>query len=158
MISSLSELSHPIHDANSPTPLYNSNKACVKLCHNMTTKGNQHIENCENATREWVVVGTILVTHISGECIVSNIFTKEMQDSTNFCHLCNLFMCRSRNYLKRVHHIASDTTPLPSPVLAQSTQLVTSDRPDILDVLVAYPSLHIPSALSYISSAGHHIL
>ncbi len=40
MISSLSNLGYPIHDANSPTPLYNNNNACVKWCHNMTTKGN----------------------------------------------------------------------------------------------------------------------
>ncbi len=30
MISSLSDLGHPIHDTKSPTPLYNDNDACVK--------------------------------------------------------------------------------------------------------------------------------
>jgi hypothetical protein len=84
MISTLFDLSYPIHDANSPTPLYNNNNACVKWCHNMTTKGNRHIENWENATREWVADGTISVMHVSGKCNVSDIFTKEMQDSTNF--------------------------------------------------------------------------
>jgi hypothetical protein len=141
MISSLSKLGYPIHDANSPTPLYNNNNVCVKWCHNMTTKGNQHIENRENVTREWVADGTISVTHISGKCNILDISTKEMQDSANFCHHCILFMCQSSNYLKCVHHIASDTTPLPSPVLAQSTQHVTADHPGTLDVLVAYPSL-----------------
>jgi hypothetical protein len=45
MISGLSDLGYPIHDCESPTPLYNNNDACVKWCHNMTTKGSRHIEN-----------------------------------------------------------------------------------------------------------------
>ena len=45
MISGLSDLGYPIHDCESPTPLYNNNDACVKWCHNMTTKGNCHIKN-----------------------------------------------------------------------------------------------------------------
>jgi hypothetical protein len=158
MISSLSNLGYPIHDANSPTPLYNNNNVCVKWCHNMTTKGNRHIENWENATREWAADGTISITHVSGKCNVLGIFTKEMRDSSNFRHLQDLFMCCSSNFLKRVHHIAPDTTPHTPPVLAQSTQHVTSDRPGMLDVLVAYSSLCIPSALSCISAAGRHIL
>jgi hypothetical protein len=32
------------------TPLYNDNDACVKWCHNLTTKGNRHIEQRENVT------------------------------------------------------------------------------------------------------------
>ncbi len=96
--------------------------------------------------------------HVSGKCYISDIFTKEMQDSTNFQRLCDSFMCCLTNYIKRTHHIASDTTPLPSPVLAQSTQHVTSDRPSMLDVLVAYPSLRIPSTLSCIFTADRHIL
>jgi hypothetical protein len=99
--------------------------------------------------------GTISVMHVSSKCNVSDIFTKKMQDSANFCCLQDLFMCRSRDFLKCIHHIAPDTTPLPVPVLAQSTQHLISDCPA---VLVAYPSLHIPSALSCISAAGHHIL
>jgi hypothetical protein len=124
----------------------------------MTTKGNQHIENWENATCECVADGTISATHVSGKCNVSDIFTKEMQDSANFRRLQDLFMCCSSNFLKRVHHIAPDTTPHTPPVLAQSTQHVTSDRPGMLDVLVAYPRMRIPSTLSCISATSHHIL
>jgi hypothetical protein len=113
MISSLSDLGYPIHDTESPTPLYNYNDACIKWCHNMTTKGNHHIKNCKNSTWEWVPEGTISVTHVSGKCNVSDIFTKEMRDSTNFCRLRDAFMCRSSDYLKGVHHIASDA-PQPS--------------------------------------------
>jgi hypothetical protein len=66
MISSLWNLDYPIRDCESPNPLYNDNDACVKWCHNMTTKGNRHIENRENSTREWVADGTISVTHVNG--------------------------------------------------------------------------------------------
>ncbi len=54
MISSLSPLGYPIRDTKNATPLYNDNKACMKWCQNMTTKGNHHIEQCENAVWEWV--------------------------------------------------------------------------------------------------------
>ncbi len=139
-------------------PLYNNNNVCVKWCHNMTTKGNQHIENRKNATSERVADGTISVVQVSSKSNVSDIFTKEMWHSANFQCLRDSFMCCSSNFLKCVHHIAPDTTPLPPPVLAQSTQQVTSDCPGMLDILVAYPSMCIPSALSCISSAGRHIL
>ncbi len=100
MISSLSDLGYPIDDCESSTPLYNDNDACVKWCHNMTTKGNRHIKNKENSIRQWVADGTISVSHVSGKCNVSNIFTKEMRDSANFRRLYNPFMCCSSNYLK----------------------------------------------------------
>ena len=52
MISSLADLGYPISDCESSTPLYNNNDACVKWCHNMTTKGNRHIEHRENSKHE----------------------------------------------------------------------------------------------------------
>ena len=84
MILHLASLGYPITDAQQATPLYNNNKACVKWCHNLTTKGNRHIEHKENSTREWVDDGTITVTHVSGRCNPSDIFTKEMRDGANF--------------------------------------------------------------------------
>jgi hypothetical protein len=54
MPSHLSSLGYPINNAANPTILYNDNDACVQLCHNMTTKGYCYIENCINATLEWV--------------------------------------------------------------------------------------------------------
>ena len=76
MISSLADLGNPIHNCTSSTHLYNDNDACVKWCHNMTTKGNRHIENRENSTPEWVANGTISVSHVSGKCNIVDIFTK----------------------------------------------------------------------------------
>ena len=158
MISSLSDLGYPITDCHSPTPLYNDNDACVKWCHNMTTKGNRHIENRENSTREWVADGTISVSHVSGKCNVSDIFTKEMRDSANFRRLRDSFMCRSSDYLKGIlPHLPLESDP-PLPVLAQSTTAVPASRPGMLEVLAAYPSLRLSSALSCISYAGRHIL
>jgi len=89
MISSLADFGYPIHDCTSSTHLYNDNDACIKWCHNMPTKGNRHIENRENSTREWVTDGTISVSHISGKCNIVDIFTKEMRDSANFRRLCD---------------------------------------------------------------------
>jgi hypothetical protein len=127
----------------------------------MTTKGNRHIENKENSTREWVADGTLSVSHVSGKYNISDIFTKEMRDSANFRRLRDSFMCRSSDYLKRISSQvpnSSQSSSSPVPVLARSTSAVTTDRPGMLDVLAAYPSLRLYSALSCISYAGRHIL
>jgi hypothetical protein len=165
MISSLSDLGYPIDNTTLPTSLYKDNDACVKWCHNMTTKGDCHIKNRENSTPEWVTGGTISVTHIAGKCNVSDIFTKEMQDGANFRQLRDLFMCRASNYLKGIHYLASNINigpspdpTTPSPTLAQSTQIAPPDRPGIMDILLSYPCSHTSSTLSCISAAGCQIL
>jgi hypothetical protein len=89
-----------------------------------------------------------------------------MRNSTNFRRLHDSFLCRSSNYLKGVlPNILPQSDPNvylrsdpPPPVLAQSVTPATSSRPDILDVLAAYPGLRLSSALSCISLAGRHIL
>ena len=50
LILHLKSLGYPINDADAATLLYNDNDACVKWCHNLTTKGNHHIELRENVT------------------------------------------------------------------------------------------------------------
>ena len=147
MISSLSDLGYPIDDCESSTPFYNNNDACVKWCHNMMTKGNRHIENKENSTWEWVFDGTISVSHISGKCNVSDIFTKEMRNSANFRRLCDSFMCCSSNYLKGILPKASNASQPSIQALAQSMTTVPSAHPGILEVLVSYPHLRVSSAL-----------
>ena len=158
MISSLSDLRYPIHDCESPTPLYNNNDACVKWYHNMNTKGNRHIENKENSTREWVADSTISVSHISGKYNISDIFTKEMRDGANFRRLRDSFMCLSCDYLRGILPNVPTTSDPPLPVIAQSTTAVPASRPGMLEVLAAYPALRLSSALSCISYAGHHLL
>ena len=160
MISGLADLGYPIYDCDSSTHLYNDNDACVKWCHNMTTKGNRHIENKENSTREWVADGTLSVSHVSGKCNIADIFTKEMRDSTNFRRLRDAFMCRASVYLKGILPNIPNAaqSPTPVPILAQSSATVPISRPSMLDVLATYPGLQISSALSCISYTGRHIL
>ena len=88
----------------------------------MTTKGNRHIENRENSTREWVADGTISVSHISGKCNIADILTKEMRESANFRRLRNAFMCRASDYLKGILPNVPNAaqSPTPAPILAQS--------------------------------------
>jgi hypothetical protein len=40
VMSHLSSLSYPITDIETATRIYNYNKACIKLCYNMTTNSN----------------------------------------------------------------------------------------------------------------------
>ncbi len=108
--------------------------------------------------QEWVADGTISVSHIIGKCNVSDIYTKEMRDSANFRRLHGSFMCCSSNYLKGVLPKALNASQPSIQALAQSTTTVPSARPDILEVLAAYPRLRVSSALSCISYAGRHIL
>jgi hypothetical protein len=84
MILHLTSLGYPITDATTATPVYNNNDACMKWCHNLTTKGNCHVKHCKNATCEWVENGSITVTQVSGKCNPSDFFTKEMQGEANF--------------------------------------------------------------------------
>jgi hypothetical protein len=70
-----------------------------------------------------------------------------MRDGANFCRLCNSFMCRSSYFLKGVLPKAS-STPTMASAIAQSAFATLNARPSMLDVLVAYPSLQVSSALS----------
>ncbi len=80
MILHLQFLGYPINDTDIATPLYNDNDACVKWCHNLTSKSNRHIEHRENSTSEWVDDGALAVSHVSGKCNPSDIFTKKMRN------------------------------------------------------------------------------
>jgi hypothetical protein len=84
IMSHLSSLGYPITDIETATTVYNNNEVCINWCHNMTTKGNRHIEHQENAVKKWVEDASISVSHISGKCNPFNIFTKEMRDGSNF--------------------------------------------------------------------------
>jgi hypothetical protein len=117
MILHLSACGYPIDNASSPTPIYNNNEACVKWCHNMTSKGNCHIELQENIAREWVDKGAITVSHISGKSNPANIFTKEMRDGANFRRLWDSFMCQGSDFLKS---LCTLTLPVPDAMASNS--------------------------------------
>jgi hypothetical protein len=158
----LASLGYPITDANQPSPLYNDNEACVKWCHNLTTKGNRHIEIRENATREWVADKTISVEHVSGRCNPSDIFTKEMRDGTNFRRLRDSFMSRASTFLKGIHNSLHSLSSQPikhsQETVAQVAHYVPFPQPGLIDILISNRSFQSPDALSCLSGAGRYIL
>jgi hypothetical protein len=159
MILHLQSLGYPINDTDSATPLYNDNDACVKWCHNLTTKGNRHIELRENATREWVEDGTITVSHVSGKCNPSDIFTKEMCDGANFRRLRDSFMSRGSDFLKGIFNsLHSYSTPFDKHNVAQTVSYVAPSHSDTLMVLLTQPLCHTRDTISCLSSAGQYIL
>ena len=162
MILHLASLGYPITDAEQPSLLYNDNEACVKWCHNLTTKGNRHIEHRENATREWVEDGTISVEHVSGKYNPSDIFTKEMRDGANFRRLRDSFMSRASTFLKGIYNSLHPLSIQPDKHTVSATDKVPTyipfPQPGLLDVLLSHRSFHTPDTLSCLSNAGRYIL
>jgi hypothetical protein len=162
MILHLASLGYPITDAQQATPLYNDNEACVKWCHNLTTKGNRHTKHRENVTCEWVADGTIAVHQVSGKCNPSDIFTKEMRDGANFRRLWDSFMCRASALLKGIynslHPISTQLLAHCLDVAAQAAHYVPPSQPGLLEILLSHRSFRTPDALSCLSHAGRYIL
>ena len=157
MILHLQSLGYPIDDTDLATTIYNDNEACVKWCHNLTTKGNRHIEHRENATREWVADGSLAVSHVSGKCNPSDIFTKEMRDGANFRRLRDSFMSRASDFLKNIFVSLGSSSKLPA-YAAQTARYVSPTRPSILDVLLSHPLSRTRDTISCLSSAGRYVL
>ena len=126
LILHLQSLGYHINDTDLATPLYNDNKACVKWCHNLTTKGNRHIKHKVTTTREWVANGTIAVSHVSGKCNPSDIFTKEMRDGANFCRFA-ILSCRALWISSRIFSLLS--IPYLNPSTSMLHKLRTTFRP-----------------------------
>jgi hypothetical protein len=154
MISSLLSLGYPTHITDMATPLYNDNDTCVKWCHNITTKGNRHIENHKNTVCELVFDGTLTILHVNSKTNIADIFTKEMRNGTNFYRLCDSLMCHLSDYNRRVH-ISIES---PSPVLAQMAYYIAPPHPSLLKVLASHVSFCIPVAISCLLASGRHIL
>ena len=162
MILHLASLGYPITDAEQPSPLYNDNEACVKWCHNLTTKGNRHIEHRENAAREWAEECTLTVEYVRGKCNPSDIFTKEMRDGANFRRLRDSFMSRASTFLKGIynslHPLSSQPITHTLEAAAQAAHYVPPTRPGMLEILLSHRSFRTPNALSCLSQAGRYIL
>jgi hypothetical protein len=154
MILSLSSLGYPISDADMATLLYNDNNACVKWCHNMTTKGNQNIKNWENSVCEWVADGTLTVSHVNCKTNIADIFTKEMRNSAKFRRLRDALMCRASNYNKRFH----SSHNVPSSIAAQTAHYIAPSHPGLLEVLTSHVSFRLPDAISCLSASGRYLL
>jgi hypothetical protein len=156
MISHLADCGFPINDTSLATPVYNDNDACVKWCHNSTSKSNRHIKLRENVTCEWVDNGPIMVSHVSGKSNPADLFMKEMQDGAHFRRLRDSFMHQSLDFLKGIH---TSTLPLLGIThIAQSAHYILPPAPELLDVLLAHQLFCTPEALSCLSHAGRHIL
>jgi hypothetical protein len=167
MILHLKSLGYPIDDTDLATTIYNDNDACVKWCHNLTTKGNRHIEHRENATREWVTDGSLAVSHVSGKCNPSDILIKEMRNGANFRRLRDSFMSRASKFLKNIfvslkplssplHEVAAQTATYVS--ATRLANYVSPARSSLLDVLLSHPLSRTRATLSCLSSAGRYIL
>jgi hypothetical protein len=117
--------------------------ACIKWCHNMTTKGNQHIKNRKNSVRKWVADGTLTVLQVRGKTNIADIYTKEMRNSANFRRLCDSCMCHSSNYKK--HFLSSHK--FPSPVAAQTAHYIALPCPGLLEVIALHILFCIPEAI-----------
>ena len=158
MILYLQSLGYPIDDTDLATRIYNNNDACVKWCHNLTTKGNRHIEHRENVTREWVADGSLAISHVSGKCNPSDIFTKEMRDGANFRRLRDSFMSRASKFLKNIFvSLGPSSTPIPD-YKAQTAHYVSPACSSILEVLLLHPLSRTRDTISCLSSAGRYIL
>jgi hypothetical protein len=154
LIEQLAAAGYPITDASSPSKLFNDNEACVKWCHNMTTKSTRYMEHRENTVREWVQDSSLSISHVKGVTNPADLFTKEMKDGTHFRRLRDSFMSRSSVFL----HPSSVSGTSLAPV-AQSSRL-SSSTPDLLSFLLRLPSTHPTTSLcsSHLSSAGRMLL
>jgi hypothetical protein len=160
MILHFSACGYSINDASFATPIYNNNDACIKWCHNMTSKGNCHIELQENVTRELVDKRAITVSHVSDKSNPANIFKKEMRDKANVRRLWDSFMCWGLDFLKGLY---TSKLPIPDAMasdpfhIAQSLHYVPPSAPGTLEVLLSHRLFCTPAALSCHSHIGQHI-
>ena len=75
-------------------------KRASKWHHNLTTKNLRHMELKDNSTREWVHDKLLDVLHVPGKINISDIFTKEIRDTSLFRRLRDSFMCRLRDFAR----------------------------------------------------------
>ena len=110
-------------DSFSPTPIFNDNQGCVDWCKTTTTTGMKHLNLCENAIRERVLNGTLTIHHIPGKLNCSDIFTKELKDTTHFCLLRDSFMLDQTTFLLGTQS-THDTAPALPPTLGHACSAV----------------------------------
>ncbi len=111
----------------------------------------------ENLVREWVQDGVLNVLHVKGRVNPADIFTKEMWDGAHFWCLHDSFMCRLS--LLVIHHSHLAPQPVPTQVVpsAALSRTVYAHNSYFL-ALCSSPLCWTFSAVSHLSSAGHHLL
>ena len=78
---------HIYMPTKSPIEVFNDNTACVCWSKSTTTKGLRHMTIRENAVRESVLDGTVVIKHIAGDFNIADIFTKELKDTATFLNI-----------------------------------------------------------------------
>ncbi len=129
----------------------NDSKACVKWCHNLTAKGNWHIEYCKKAMKEWVKDGSTSISHVSGRTNPSDIFTKEMQDGSNFRCLRSSFVSCRINFLRGTYNnlhpyskpLEVPNLPVSQMLVAQWARCILLSTPGILDIIILHKCFHL---------------
>ena len=81
-----------------PIQILNDNQGAIQWTKGTTTKKIRWVDLRENLVRENVENKNITVSHIPGKYNLSDIFTKEFRDSTQFLKLRNLFMITSTDF------------------------------------------------------------
>ena len=90
------DLKLPLHQ---PIPILNDNQGAIHWTKGTTTKKMRWVDLRENLVRENVTNKTITVTHIPGKLNLSDIFTKEFRDNSQFLKLRDFFMISSTDFL-----------------------------------------------------------
>ncbi len=138
--------------------LYNDNDACVKWSHNMTSKAACHIKLHQNSIREWVHDKTLNVVHVAGKVNPPNIFTKEMNDGTHFCHLRDSFMiCLSDFMNDSLLHLLHARQQSPQVTPAATLVSIASGCTTYMAALASNSFCRTLSNISHLCSAGGHI-
>ena len=85
-------------DASSPTLLFNDNRGTVDWAKGTSTKGMRHLNQQSVCVGESIQDKEIALHHINGLVNPSDIFTKEMRDTTHFCELRDSFMMSEERF------------------------------------------------------------
>ena len=85
-------------DSSIPTPIFNDNLGSVDWSKGTSTKGMRHMNIRDCAIRDSLQASEIDLHHIDGRVNPSDIFTKEMRDTTHFCTLRDSFMMSAERF------------------------------------------------------------
>ena len=101
---------HDLHmiPENDCTLIFNDNHACINWSASCTTKGIKHISLREKQIRECHQASDVCVTHIPSIINPSDIFTKEIKDTTHFRRLRGCMMVSKSAFLKYHHDVPSE--------------------------------------------------
>jgi hypothetical protein len=155
LILHLQSLGYPINDTDLATPLYNDNEVCVKWCHNLTMKGNRHIEHKKPQPANGLQM-VLSPSHTSlANAIPRTYSLKRCATAQTSADLRVFHVARFGFPQEYFHFSPSPSKPLHEHV-AQTANYVLPSLSGILDVLISQPSSRMHDAISCLSSAGRY--